>query len=193
MSQRLHEPAPSPSIGPIGRPSEAGSAYLVAILALVVLTIAGLSLALITQTEMQIGANEKMIQRSFYAADSGISISTARTLVERRGAWSDFYRIQDPEGYGLRLEHLVEMSPFFPIATSPCNLCDISNAGQYGSKNFQRTNHAVTSIAVRRIPNTEAVLAERSLAAMMEFQPWELLPDQLLALTDENQLAKIKY
>jgi hypothetical protein len=193
MSQRSHEPASSPSIGPIGRPSEAGSAYLVAILALVVLTIAGISLALITQTEMQIGANEKMIQRSFYAADSGISISTARTLVERRGAWSDFYRIQDPEGYGLRLEHLVEMSPFFPIATSPCNLCDISNAGQYGSKNFQRTNHAVTSVAVRRIPGSEAVLAERSLAAMMEFQPWELLPDQLVAVGDEDQLAKIKY
>jgi hypothetical protein len=193
MTQRSHEPASSPPAGPIGRPSEAGSAYLVAILALVVLTIAGLSLALITQTEMQIGANEKMIQRSFYAADSGISISTARTLVERRGAWSDFYRIQDPEGYGLRLEHLVEMSPFFPIATSPCNLCDISNAGQYGSKNFQRTNHAVTSIAVRRIPGSEAVLAERSLAAMMEFQPWELLPDQVLAVGDEDQLAKIKY
>jgi hypothetical protein len=193
MSQRPHAFTPPSSIVPAGRPAEAGSAYLVAILALVVLTIAGLSLALITQTEMQIGANEKMVERSFYAADSGIALSTARTLIERRGAWSDFYRIEDPEGYGLRLEHLVEMSPFFPIATSPCNLCDIANAGQYGSKNFQRTNHAVTSVAVRRIPDTESVLAERSLAAMMEFQPWELLPDQVLAVGDADQLAKIKY
>jgi len=173
--------------------AEAGSAYLVAILALVVLTILGISLALITQTEMQIGANEKMIERAFYAADSGIALSTARTLVERRGAWSDVYEIPDPEGYGLRLEHLVDVSPFFPIATAPCNLCDISNAGQYGSKNYQRTNHAVTSTAVRRVPGTQNPLAERSLAAMTEFQPWELLPDQLLAVIDQDQLAKIKY
>lgn len=173
--------------------AEAGSAYLVAILALVVLTIAGLSLALITQTEMQIGANEKMIERSFYAADSGIALSTARTLVERRGAWSELYEIPDPEGYGLRLEHLVDVSPFYPIATAPCNLCDVTNAGQYGSKNYQRTNHAVTSTAVRRVPGTQGHLAERSLAAMTEFQPWELLPDQLLAVTDPRQLEKIKY
>lgn len=178
---------------PRRRPSEAGSAYLVAILALVVLTIAGISLALITQTEMQIGANEKMIERSFYAADSGIALSTARTLVERRGAWSDFYSIDDPEGYGLRLEHLVDVSPFFPIASGPCNLCNIANAGQYGAHNFQRTNHAVTSTAVRRIPGSEVVLAERSLTAMMEFQPWELLPDQVVAAVDEEQLKKIRY
>lgn len=179
---------------PPARPSaEAGSAYLVAILALVVLTIVGLSLALITQTEMQIGANEKMVERAFYAADSGIALATARTLVERRGAWSDLYEIPDPEGYGLRLEHLVDVSPFFPIATSACNLCDITNAGQYGSKNYQRTNHAVTSTAVRRIPNTVSPLAERSLASMTEFQPWELLPDQLLAVLYPEQLEKIKY
>jgi Tfp pilus assembly protein PilX len=62
------------------RRGEAGSAYLVAILALVVLTIAGLSLALITQTETQIGANEKMVERAFYAADSGIAISTQQNV-----------------------------------------------------------------------------------------------------------------
>lgn len=175
------------------RPSEAGSAYLVAILALVVLTIVGLSLALITQTEMQIGANEKMIERSFYAADSGISLSTARTLVARRPAWSELYEIEDPAGVGLRLEHLVDVSPFFPIATGPCNLCDISNAGQYGSKNYQRTNHAVTSTAVRRFPGADVPLAERSLTAMVELQPWELPPEGVLAILDQDQLAKIKY
>lgn len=175
------------------RRAESGSAYLVAILALVVLTIAGLSLALITQTEMQIGANEKMIERSFYAADSGIALSTARTLVERRPAWSELYQIQDPEGVALRLEHLVDVSPFFPIDSGPCNLCDVSNAGQYGGRNYQRTNHAVTSTAVRRFPGSDVPLAERSLAAMVEFQPWELPPQAVRAVLDQDQLAKIKY
>jgi hypothetical protein len=175
------------------RSSEAGSAYLVAILALVVLTIAGLSLALITQTEMQIGANEKSIERSFYAANSGIALSTARTLVTRRPAWSELYEIQDPEGYGLRLEHRMDVSPFFPIGFSPCNLCDINNAGAYGETNFHRANHAVTAIAIRRVPGTETPLAERAITAMVEFQPWELPPEAVLAIQDEAQLAKIKF
>jgi len=175
------------------RSSEAGSAYLVAILALVVLTIAGLSLALITQTEMQIGANEKSIERSFYAANSGIALSTARTLVTRRPAWSELYEIQDPEGYGFRLEHRMDVSPFFPIGFSPCNLCDINNAGAYGETNFHRANHAVTAIAIRRVPGTETPLAERAITAMVEFQPWELPPEAVLAIQDEAQLAKIKF
>jgi len=175
------------------RSSEAGSAYLVAILALVVLTIAGLAVALITQTEMQIGANEKMIERSFYAADSGIALAAARTLVTRRPAWSEIHSIPDPEGYGLRLEHRVEASPFYPIGSAPCNLCDINNAGEYGAKKYTRTNHAITAIAVRRVPGSEISLAEKAVTAMVEFQPWELPPEAVLAIQDEAQLAKIKF
>lgn len=175
------------------RRSEAGSAYLVAIIALVVLTIVGLSLALITQTEMQIGSNERQIERAFYAADSGISLSTARTLVARRPAWSELYKLQDPESSAIRFEHLVDVSPFFPIARGSCNLCDISNAGQYGGRTYEKVNHAVTSTAVRRFPGTTVPLAERSLTAMVEIQPWELPPEAVQAIVDPAQLAKIKY
>lgn len=173
------------------RSAEAGSAYLVAILALVVLTIAGLSLALITQTEMQIGANEKSIERAFYAADTGIGLATARTLVTRRPAWSEIYTIQDPEGQRLRLEHRIDVSPFFPIGFSPCNLCDINNAGEYGAVNYHRVNHAVSSVAIRRVPGAEGPLAERAVGAMVEFQPWEFPPEAILAIQDEAQLEKV--
>ncbi|MBV8202862.1 MAG: hypothetical protein JOZ15_19775, partial [Acidobacteria bacterium] len=56
---------------------ERGSAFIVALLVLVVLTIAGLALTLMTQTEMRIGANEREANRTFYASDSGIQVSTA--------------------------------------------------------------------------------------------------------------------
>lgn len=177
---------------PPRRRGEAGSAYLVAILALVVLTVVGLSVALITQTEMQIGSNERSIERAFYTADSGIALATAKTLVARRPAWSEIKKLTEPEGYGFRMEHRMDISPFFPIASAPCNLCDVTNAGEYGSKNYHRTNHAVVSIAVRRVPGTDTVLAERALAAMIEFQPWELPPEAVLAVQDETQLAKLK-
>jgi len=175
------------------RSSEDGSAYLVAILALVVLTVVGLSLALITQTEMQMGNNERLIERAFYTADSGIAFATAETLVTRRPAWSEIKTLDDPPGTGLiRFEHHVDISPFYPIASSPCNLCDINNAGEYGSKTYHRTNHAVVSISVRRVPGSTTPLSERGVAAMVEFQPWELPPEAVLAIQDADQLAKIQ-
>ncbi len=176
------------------RRSEAGSAYLIALLALVVLTIIGLSLSLITQTEMQIGANEKSIERTFYSADSGIALATASTLVTHRPAWSEIYKLPDPTGRAFALTNEVDVSPFFPISSGPCNLCDISNAGQYGVHTYEKANHAVTSTAIRRLPGNDQVsLAERSLTAMVEFQPWELPPASLLAAKDPKQLAKIKF
>ena len=119
-----------------GRPrAEEGSAYLIALLTLVVLTIVGLSLALITQTEMQIGANERTIQKVFYAADAGVAGSVVKAL-----AGFDYQArtitLDDTEGLAsLNLHHQVETSPFFPILESPCNLCSVNNAGEYGSDN----------------------------------------------------------
>lgn len=179
---------------PRQRSSESGSAYLAALMVLILLSVIGISLSLVTQTEMRIGANEKAIERSFYAADSGIDLATAQTLVARRPAWSEIYVLDDPAKANLlRLEQMVDVSPFFPIAFSPCNLCDVNNAGEYGSKKFQRANHAVTSTAVRRVPGTTNPIAEKSVTAMVEFQPWEVPPEALLAVQDEDQLAKIKF
>lgn len=190
MSHRTPTSA-APVLG--SRPSETGSAYLVAILALVVLTIAGLALALITQTEMQIGANEKMIERAFYAADSGISVSTSRALVARGGAEGTQLVLSDPEGYGLRLEQRVLVSPFFPISDGFCFLSDIANQGQYGDLSFRRVNHAVTSTAMRRVPGSDAPLAERSVTAMMEFQCIRFRPDAVKAVFEPELLDQIEF
>ena len=65
------------------RSSEAGSAYVITLLALVVLTILALSLALVTQTEVQVGANEKTVNRTFYAADSGLNIWLAEFQISQ--------------------------------------------------------------------------------------------------------------
>ena len=171
MTPKPPSSPPLASTAPTAGTSESGSAYLVAILALVVLTIAGLSLALITQTEMQIGANEKMIERAFYAAESGISIATANSLVARGGAEGSQYILGDPEAVGrtLRLEHYVVTSPFFPISDSFCPLSDIANQGQY-EQHWARVNHLVTSTSVRRVPQSEIPLAEKAVSAMVELQ-----------------------
>lgn len=60
----------------LSRNPEAGSAYIVTLLALVVLTILALTLTLVTQSELQIGGSEKAINRLFYSTDAMLNLST---------------------------------------------------------------------------------------------------------------------
>ena len=60
---------------------EAGSAYIIVLLVLIVLAVFGIALSMITQTESQIGSNERTLNRVFYAADAGVERAVARALV----------------------------------------------------------------------------------------------------------------
>ena len=168
----------------------AGSAYLITLLALVVLTIMALGLSVVTQSEMLIGSNERTIQRVFYAADSGISIATANALVAADYS-SKVITLPEP-GSLLGVEYEVELSPFYPLLNAPCNLCQINDAGQYGSKQFFKNDYAVTSIATRKDAADTAVLAQKTLSAVVEVQPQDLPVSSLEALGDPAELAKIK-
>lgn len=64
------------------RPSQEGSALLFALMGLVFLTIVGLSLTMVTETEMLIGTNEQVAKETFYAAELGVAVSTAQILTE---------------------------------------------------------------------------------------------------------------
>ena len=169
---------------------QSGSAYIVTLLALVVLTIVGLSLALVTQSEMLIGSNERTIQKVFYAANSGISIATANALVSADYS-SKVVTLADP-GTLLGLVHEVELSPFFPVLSSPCNLCEINNAGEYGSKQYFKNDYTVTSVATRKDAARTVVLARKTISAMVEIQPQEMPVDALEPFDDPAELAKIK-
>ena len=108
---------------------ETGSVYVLALLVLLILTIVGLALSLVTQTELQIGANERMTQAAFYATNSGIDLATAKALVlpDHRSFQID---VAEPDSRaGVHLGHRLEVSPFLPILDSPCNLCQINEDG----------------------------------------------------------------
>jgi hypothetical protein len=153
------------------RRRQEGSVFIVALLALVVLSAVGLGVALITQTEMQIGANERTVQRVFYAADAGLETATACALVA-----ADYFAktlsLPDPDNpTGFDLHHQVETSPFYPILDSPCNLCEINNAGTYEADACRRMNNAVTVYA-RRVGGVGTIrFAEKPLTTMVEVQP----------------------
>lgn len=63
------------------RGGERGSIFIIVLLALVLLTVIGLSLALITETEMLIGSNERITTETFYAAEIGVSAAVAQLLI----------------------------------------------------------------------------------------------------------------
>jgi hypothetical protein len=180
---------------PVATLRERGSAYIVALLALVVLTLIGLSLALISQTEMQIGANERTIQKIFYASDAGIAASVVKALAgfDYRAREYEFADTDTGVMAALNLRHEVETSPFFPILESPCNLCSINNAGEYGGEDYSQINYAVTAHAERVGGADDSLLAEKTVSAMVEVQPWQLQAEALEPLQHPELLAKIKY
>jgi len=172
---------------------ESGSAYILVLLALVVLTIMGLSLAFMTQTEVQIGSNDRVVSRVFYAAESGIAAAASKAIVS-----ADYeahtYVFKEPGTVpGLDFKSSVDVSPVLPILDSPCNLCEINNAGTYSEKSYRKINHAVTAVATRYAGSGTTPLAQKTLTAMIEVQPWKAATEAYKPIDDPVQLAKVKF
>jgi len=179
---------------------QSGSAYIISLLVLVLLTVIGLSLAVTTQTELQIGANEQIATRVFYAADAGIEVAVARGLAAADHSSRVFRLTDDGEAMqtsGYRFFSEIEVTAFVPILDTTCNLCEINNAGSYSENAFRKINHAVLSTAERYSTYdggvTTTLKAKKEIAGMIEFQPWKVTPDALVPLTDPAQMAKIKF
>ena len=94
---------------------------------------------------------------------------------------------------GLDFKNVVEVSPVLPVLDSPCNLCEINNAGTYSEKSFRKINHAVTAVATRYSGSNTTPLAQKTLTAMVEVQPWKVSPEAYTAINDPVQLAKVKF
>lgn len=183
-----------------GRSGEAGSAYIIVLLVLVVIAIFGIALSLITQTEMQIGSNERTLNRVFYAADAGIELAVARAVVTADHTPITFTYTDTGAAMAsgtLGLGTQVEVTAFHPIQVSACNLCEINNVGSYQDKAFYKVNHAVTVRATRFASLTAGTqrtpLAQKTVSAMVEIQPFRPSVDSLASVTDPTQLAKIKF
>ena len=180
------------------RSSEAGSAYVITLLALVVLTILALSLALVTQTEVQVGANETTVNRTFYAADSGVGISVAEILANHdyKGRTVILNKVSVGAGSSLstNVADRVTLSPAVQINQYPCNWCPQNQGGQQ----FYVTTFAISSTAQRISwsgggdpPADATVLGQKTVRAMIEVQPWK--PQTDAVTTDPAALAQVGW
>jgi Tfp pilus assembly protein PilX len=164
MTEALQHPA---------RRGERGSAFTVALLVLLVLTVAGLALTLITQTEVRIGSNERTTTRTLYAADSGIEFAVARNNALGADTQDRVFNLnttqQDNPAVGTTattFSDQVTVTPLIPIAVQECAFTDID------SKNVCIT-YVVNSTSVRNgVDNSfSQTFASKQLAAMISEQP----------------------
>lgn len=151
---------------------EAGSAYVLVLIVLLVLTLLGLVLALITQSEMEVGANERTINRVFYGAETGITASVASYMFgNSREGYTFTY--MDPSSNIFGTE--VQMSPMLQINAGPCNMCEVNQNSQY-----YNVTHQVEAVANRfgeDEDDNRTVLARKSLEVMVGIQPLQVTPD----------------
>jgi len=159
----------APQVRQGGLRSEAGSAYLATLLVLVVLTILGLSLAVITQTEVLIGGSEKQATRQLYSANSAIAIATGSEMVSAGSPVHKFSFAQRTEGLFGQTTVVADdvcISPYLQIATSICNLCTMNQDAEYSA-----VHYGVTAVALRR--GSAALAARKSAGAVIAVEPWK--------------------
>ncbi len=161
--------SPFPNRQTPGSRSEAGSAYILVLLVLLVLTLLGLFLALITQSEVEVGANERTINRVFYSAEAGVTASVAAFLYDDSRAAQSF-TLMDPASTVLGTR--VEVAPMNQINYGPCNLCEVNQNSQYVN-----VTQEVRATAIRfgeDSAGNETVLARKELELMVGLQPLQL-------------------
>jgi hypothetical protein len=176
------------------RAAERGSAFLFVLFALLVLSILGLSLAMVTQSEVQIGGMQKQATRVFYGADSGLRIQLANHMVNgdvlaRTRALGNALVLQSTPVLGVQIQEFVEVSPIYPIFSGTCNLCMLNPDSNYAS-----VNHVVTATGLRvgiptpGDPGTEQ--ARKTVAQMFALQPWD---PTIAAIQQVADLSSIQY
>jgi hypothetical protein len=72
-------------------------------------------------------------------------------------------------------------------------LWEINDSGRYTERSFRKINHAVTAVATRYSGSNPQPLAQKALTAMVEVQPWKVMPEAYKPINDPVQLARIKF
>lgn len=158
---------------PRSRPGEAGSAYLMTLMALVVLMVIALALATTTQTEMLIGTNERMIQRSFFAAESALAVTAARVMFDSDFAGDTLvYQDVPAKPFGAQLEARLDLDPVDVVAAPPCSFCQINNSLEYNNKAFFRVLHGM-EVAASIVGTGGEVVGRKDLSSMFDLEPWD--------------------
>jgi len=169
LDPRTASPAVPPPASPDPRRGEEGSAYLVVLMLLVVLTVIGLSLSVITQTEVIIGGSEKQATRQLFAAGSGVHLAAVYELVASDAAKHKMTlaeRSEDFFGATTTIGDRICTTPFIQLAAGTCNLCMMNQDAGYSA-----VQYGVTATALRH--GDAKLAARRTIGSVLALEPWE--------------------
>lgn len=117
--------------------SQAGSAFVIALMVLLILSILGLALAVVSETEEQLGATEKIIDRTYFAAETGLHAAISRLLVAK-SIGGERLAIREPRLRGndvpdLQFGYRIGTSTLYKVASfcAPWSSCEEDDATQY--------------------------------------------------------------
>ncbi len=156
-----------PDVGPSARHAEAGSAYLATLLVLVVLTILGLSLAVITQTEVLIGGSEKQATRQLFSANAGVEMAMVYAFVSRNPTSHQLKLAERTEnlfGQATVIGDEICTSDYSTISSNVCDLCALNQDSEYAAM-----QSGVTVVALRA--GGSALASRKTLGAVITLEP----------------------
>lgn len=175
---------------------QSGSAYVTVLLVLLVLSTIAVALVFVTATEMRIGANERTVQRTLGAAEAGIGVALARMLVAADYSEGSYVVNSSPGETAdpPRVATRVELGPLLPLLEAPCNLCQINDAGSYGSSTYTRVNVVSTNRGLRG--SDAFAVGERTVSAILDVQPVQVPTSAYRPLAESEPAelaAKVKF
>ncbi len=135
--------------------SEEGSAFIIVLLALLLLTTLGLALVLVTETEMEMGGGDRVINQTFYAADSGVQAALGKLLTTQDWSGAEFVVVEGQLGTDRQLGERVATTRVHAIGAPRPAPMTIANEGQ----DDYRTYFVVVTSTADRVswPQTDAV------------------------------------
>ncbi len=160
-----------------GRSPERGSAFVITLMVMIVLTVLGLSLVFITAGEQQVGANERLISRVFYAADSGIAIATARLMVNNDSRGTVIELPGDGGSVAAQLRNEVELQPVVPLYDLRCDLCATANGTGYNDQLMSKASNSIRVQGRRVVGVSETIIARKNIEVMLEVTPQVVTTD----------------
>lgn len=171
----LFEAAPART-GSAQRRDRAGNAYLVTVMVMIIVTLLGLSLGAVTQTEMLIGSRERNNQRAFYLAESGLNIAVSQFLLNAdtdamRIEWTlppayDFSADGGFEGVTMEAVHRVA-----PVALTWSNYCQLCAVGAWEAEDTVEMGRFVFTVRSSMRSASGQILAQRRVSSLVDLYP----------------------
>lgn len=140
------------TLGDAGR--ERGSALLMVVLVMLLVTALALALTFVTELEMRLGGAERVIANTFYAGESGVHAALGAIMVTNDWQGEKFAIIEGPVGTGRLLGHRVVTSRVQGVGPPQAPPLTIANDGEAEYHSF---SVVMTSVAQRvSWPDTDA-------------------------------------